>query len=411
MLKTSPLAPAQFPDVKTVPGVSLTALRSEERYKGRNDVLIAVLEEGTTSAAVFTQSLTPGAPVIWSREVHALGKARAMIVTAGNANVCTGKQGLVNTEAIAEASAKLSGLEATQVFVSSTGVIGEQLDVKPILDSFPESLEGDTEKQDWKAAASAILTTDTYPKASSVNLELFGKTVTLSGIAKGSGMIEPNMATMLSYIFTDAAIERDTLQRMLNAAVDTSFNCITVDSDTSTSDTCLLFATGQAGHTPIADMASPEGRKFTAALESLMKDLAQQIIRDGEGAQKFITVRVIGAETDLAAKIIAKSIANSPLVKTAIAGEDANWGRIVMAVGKAGQSINFDTLKVSVGKVVIAEGDGSVAAYDESLVQAHIEGREVDIDVDVGLGKEGKAIVWTCDLTHGYIEINADYRS
>jgi glutamate N-acetyltransferase/amino-acid N-acetyltransferase len=411
MLKTSPLAPAQFPDVKTVPGVSLTALRSEERYKGRNDVLIAVLEEGTTSAAVFTQSLTPGASVIWSREVHALGKARAMIVTAGNANVCTGKQGLVNAEAIAEASAKLSGLEATQVFVSSTGVIGEQLDVKPILDSFPESLEGDTEKQDWKAAASAILTTDTYPKASSVNLELFGKTVTLSGIAKGSGMIEPNMATMLSYIFTDAAIERDTLQRMLNAAVDTSFNCITVDSDTSTSDTCLLFATGQAGHTLIADMASPEGRKFTAALESLMKDLAQQIIRDGEGAQKFITVRVTGAETDLAAKIIAKSIANSPLVKTAVAGEDANWGRIVMAVGKAGQSINFDALKVSVGKIIIAEGDGPVAAYDESLVQAHIEGREVDIDVDVGLVKEGKAIVWTCDLTHGYIEINADYRS
>ena len=215
---------------------------------------------------------------------------------------------------------------------------------------------------------------------------------------------------MLSYIFTDAAIERDTLQRMLNAAVNTSFNCITVDSDTSTSDTCLLFATGQAGHTPIVDMAFPEGRKFTAALESLMKDLAQQIIRDGEGAQKFITVRVTGAETDLAAKIIAKSIANSPLVKTAIAGEDANWGRIVMAVGKAGQSINFDALKVSVGKIIIAEGDGPVAAYDESLVQAHIEGREVDIDVDVGLGKEGKAIVWTCDLTHGYIEINADYR-
>lgn len=411
MLKTSPLAPTHFPEVNNISGLNLSALRSEVRYKGRDDVLIAILAEGSTSSAVFTQSLAPGAPVSWSRRVHAQNTARAMIVTAGNANVCTGKQGLANTQAMAEATAKLGGLDPEQVFVSSTGVIGEQLDIEGILGSFPERLNTDFQTQDWHAAASAILTTDTYAKASSTSLELFGKTVSITGIAKGSGMIEPNMATMLSYIFTDAVIESATLQAMLNAAVEKSFNCITVDSDTSTSDTCLLFATGQAGHVCLSDFESSEARDFYRALEALMIDLAQQVVRDGEGAQKFITVKVGGAETDQAAKIIAKSIANSPLVKTAIAGEDANWGRIVMAVGKAGQAINFDALRVSVGNVVIAEGDGPVDGYDERLVQAHIEGREVDIDVDVGLGKAGNAVVWTCDLTHGYIEINADYRS
>jgi len=411
MLKSSPLAPESFPEVHNIPGLSFTMLRSEERYKGRNDVLIALLDEKTTSAAVFTQSLTPGAPVSWSRGVHAQGAARAMIVTAGNANVCTGKQGLANTQKMAEAVASLGDIETSQVFVSSTGVIGEQLNVERILRSFPAQIEADFTHQDWKSAASAILTTDTYAKAASTTLELLGQTVSISGIAKGSGMIEPNMATMLSYIFTDAAIESATLQAMLSAATDTSFNCITVDSDTSTSDTCLLFATGKAGNTPLDDLRSAEGQAFYAALESVMKDLAQQVIRDGEGAQKFITVKVSGAQSEASAKIIAKSIANSPLVKTAIAGEDANWGRIVMAVGKAGQAIDFDALRVSVGGVVIAEGDGPVADYDERLVQAHIEGQDVDIDVDVGLANNGHAVVWTCDLTHGYIEINADYRS
>lgn len=410
MLKTSPLAPAHFPEVKPISGLSLTALRSEERYKGRNDVLIALMAEGTTSAAVFTQSLTPGAPVMWSRKVHAQNTARAMIVSAGNANVCTGKQGLANTRLMAEATASLAGLDPEQVFVSSTGVIGEQLDVQSILNSLPLQLDTNFEQQDWHAAASAILTTDTYAKASSISFELAGEVVSISGIAKGSGMIEPNMATMLSYIFTDARIESSTLQAMLKASVDKTFNCITVDSDTSTSDTCLLFATGQVGH-GIGDIESSEGRVFYAQLEKLMKDLAQQVVRDGEGAQKFIAVHVSGAESNQAAKIIAKSIANSPLVKTAIAGEDANWGRIVMAVGKAGQVINFQALRVSIGDVLIAEGDGPVAGYDESLVQAHIEGREVDIAVDVGLGKDGCATIWTCDLTYGYIEINADYRS
>ncbi len=410
MLKTSPLAPEHFPDVNFVSGLSLTALRSEERYKGRDDVLIALLAEGTRSAAVFTQSLAPGAPVSWSRKVHAQHAARAMIVTAGNANVCTGKQGAANTRAMAQATAKLGGLSPEQVFVSSTGVIGEQLDIDCILSSLPQQLNQHDQQQDWFAAASAIMTTDTYAKAASVSLELAGETLVISGIAKGSGMIEPNMATMLSYIFTDATVESSTLQAMLSAAVDKSFNSITVDSDTSTSDTCLLFATGQAG-TPISDIESAEGRAFYAALEELMIDLAQQVVRDGEGAQKFITVNISGAASDQSAKIIAKSIANSPLVKTAIAGEDANWGRIVMAVGKAGQTINFEALRVSIGNVLIAEGDGPVEGYDESLVQVHIEGREVDVDVDVGLEKGGIATIWTCDLTHGYIDINADYRS
>lgn len=410
MLKISPLAPECFPEVKPVSGLSLTTLCSEERYKGRNDVLIALLGEGATSAAVFTRSLTPGAPVIWSREVHAQNNARAMIVSAGNANVCTGKQGQTNTQLMAEATAKLGELKAGQVFVSSTGVIGEQLDIERILGSFPAQLDPDFEHQDWFAAASAILTTDTFAKASSVSIELSGETITISGIAKGSGMVEPNMATMLSYIFTDASIESDVLQAMLNKAVDKSFNCITVDSDTSTSDTCLVFATGRAGP-PISVIDSIDGDLFYIALEMLMTDLAQQIIRDGEGAQKFITVNVCGAQSDHAAKLIAKSIANSPLVKTAMAGEDANWGRIVMAVGKAGQAIKFEALRVSIGGVVIAEGDGPVARYDESLVQAHIEGLYINIDVDVGLEEKGHATVWTCDLTHGYIEINADYRS
>ena len=409
-LTRSPLAPEKFPEINPVRGLQFVVCRSGERYRDRDDVLLAILAEGTTSAAVFTRSVTPGAPVIWSRSVHHAGNGRAMVVTAGNANVCTGKQGLSNAKGMAAATAILAGIAPEQVFVSSTGVIGEQLSLDKILSSLPTQL-GENSDQDWHAAASAIMTTDTYPKAASVTLELSGRQVTISGMAKGSGMIEPNMATMLTYFFTDAAIDRDVLQSMLNAAVDKTFNSITVDSDTSTSDTCLLFATAKAGNPTISEQNSDEGHRFYGALESLMKGLAQQVVRDGEGAQKFITVRVTGAQSDASAKIIAKSIANSPLVKTAIAGEDANWGRIVMAVGKAGEPINFDALSVSIGNVVIAEGDGPVEDYQESQVQAHIEGDEVDVDVDVGLDKGGKAEVWTCDLTHGYIEINADYRS
>lgn len=410
-LAVSPLAPEKFPVVNQIAGLNLLALRSEERYRGRNDMLVAVLEEGATTAAVFTRSVTPGAPVIWSRKVHASASAQAMIVTAGNANVCTGRQGLANAEAMAGATAQLAGIEAGQVFVSSTGVIGEQLDVERIISALPAQLPSSNSTHDWFAAAAAIMTTDTYAKAASIVLEIDGKQVAISGIAKGSGMIEPDMATMLNYVFTDAAISRETLQIMLTRVIDRTFNCITVDSDTSTSDTSILFATGKAGNALINDIDSEQGQQFCTALETIMRDLAQQVVRDGEGAKKFITVHVSGAESDQAAKNIAKSIANSPLVKTAIAGEDANWGRIVMAVGKAGQAINFDALTVSIGETLIAEGDGPVDGYDESLVQAHIEGDEVDISVDIGLSTGGEAVVWTCDLTHGYIEINADYRS
>ncbi len=409
MMEKSPLAPEQFPKTGQVAGLSLLALSAGERYQGRDDVLLAVMSQGTQSAAVFTQSLTPGAPVIWSRKIHASGGGHAMIVTAGNANVCTGKQGLVNTQIMAEATAILANTTAEQVFVSSTGVIGEQLKVERITDCLPVNLAQDVD-QDWQSAASAIMTTDTYPKAASASVVLGDEIVTISGIAKGSGMIEPNMATMLSYIFTDAAIESEALQTMLDQATQQTFNCITVDSDTSTSDTCLLFATGQAQHAQITKIDSNEGRLFYSALESVMKDLAQQIVRDGEGAQKFISIEISGAQTDDSARVIAKSIANSPLVKTAIAGEDANWGRLVMAIGKAGEPINVDALSISMGGIRIAEGDGPLADYDESLVQKHIEGAEIDIHVDIGLD-QGCATVWTCDLTHGYIDINADYRS
>ncbi len=410
MLKKSPLAPTIFPKIGQVAGLGFSVLRSEERYKGRNDVLLAVLTEGTTCAGVFTQSLTPGAPIIWSRQVHAAGNGRALIVSAGNANVCTGKQGLANTQAMANAVAQLAGLQAEQVYVSSTGVIGEQVKIERILAAIPTTMEN-RNAQNWHDAASAIMTTDTYPKAASTRIKLGEKQVTISGIAKGSGMVEPNMATMLSYIFTDAAIKASLLQAMLNEVVDTTFNCITVDSDTSTSDTCLIFASGQAKNERIDRIDSPDANLLKQALEQVMLDLAQQIVKDGEGASKFITVRVTGADSDQSARIIAKSIANSPLVKTAIAGEDANWGRIVMAVGKTSEPIDFDKLSVSIGGIVIAEGDGPLAGYDECLVQAHIEGQEVNIDVDVGLGTASSAVVWTCDLTHGYIDINADYRS
>ena len=411
MLKKSPLAPANFPEIATVSGLSLTVLQSQERYRDRDDVLVAVLDEGTQVAAVFTQSCTPGAPVLWSREVHQNAKARAMIVTAGNANVCTGKQGLENARILASATANIAGVEAEQVFVSSTGVIGEQLNIQALLDSLPKAKEALSTEQNWQAAARAIMTTDTYPKAVCVTCKLGEKEVVISGIAKGSGMIEPNMATMLSYIFTDAAIEPSLLQAMLDNAVEKSFNSITVDSDTSTSDACLLFATGQANNAMLRDASSAEAMIFLAGLEKAMVDLAQQIVKDGEGAQKFITISVSGAQNDASAKKIAKSIANSPLVKTAMAGEDANWGRIVMAVGKAGEEINFDALSTKIGGVAIAKGNGPLEDYDERLVQAHIEGREILIEVDVGLDASGSATVWTCDLTHGYIDINADYRS
>lgn len=408
-LPLSPFAPQKFPPLATISGLKFVSLDSQERCHGRDDVLVMALDDTTHAAAIFTQSLAPGAPVVWSRKVHSQGQGRAMIVTAGNANVCTGEQGEKNAQSMAQAVARIANVDLHQVFVSSTGVIGEQMNIDRILTCLPKQIEA--QDQNWEAAARAIMTTDTYPKGASEQLMLDDVNICISGIAKGSGMIEPNMATMLSYIFTDANIAPDVLQIMLKIANVHSFNSITVDSDTSTSDTCLLFATGKAKNDRIEDINSAQAQQFLKLLQTVMQDLAQQVVKDGEGAQKFITVHVSGAVSDESARIIAKSIANSPLVKTAIAGEDANWGRIVMAVGKANQAINFSAMATSMGGVLIAKGNGPLAGYDESKVTRHLQGKEIDIDVDVGLGSHGVATVWTCDLTHGYIDINADYRS
>ncbi len=382
---------------------------SGERYKSRGDLSAVVCDAGTIAAGVFTQSSTAGAPVLWSREVLSNGAGRAMVVNAGNANVFTGCQGKNDVRSMAAKLAeKVTGLEKEQVFVSSTGVIGEYLDMACLEQAIAQDLHL-SEQQDWLALANAIGTTDTYPKVARAIIELGGEVIHFAGLAKGSGMIEPNMATMLAYVFTDAKLSQALLQTCLLDVTQRSFNAITVDSDTSTSDTCLLFATCLSG--PMIEAVGSDYAAFAAALEEVMRDLAQQIVRDGEGASKFITVHVCGAKNDESAQAVAKSIANSPLVKTAIAGGDANWGRIVMAVGKTNEPVVLHKLTISMGSVLIATGDGLVDGYDESLVAQHLAGQDITIDVDLGGAGAGEATVWTCDLTHGYIDINADYRS
>lgn len=381
------------------------------RYTGRDDLTMAVLAPGTAMAGVFTKSLTCAPSVVWSRD--GAGQPHTgplgLVVNAGNANAFTGAAGVVAVEETAAAAAALLGCQPGDVFIASTGVIGEPLNIAQLKASLPE-LHSGLGTDNWDAVANAIRTTDTYAKGASVTTQIDGKTVTITGIAKGSGMIEPNMATMLGFIFTDAAIAPGALQALLSELTETSFNAITVDSDTSTSDMVLLFATGKVGHAPVDDAQAPALHSFREALGQVMTDLAHQIVRDGEGASKFITIDVTGAESDVAAKCIAKSIANSPLVKTAIAGEDANWGRIVMAVGKAGETVDRNKLVIRFGGIDVTEGGARIAGYDESKLDAHLKGQYIDIAVDIGLGV-GKATVWTCDLTHGYIDINADYRS
>ncbi len=404
------MAPKTTPDMPHVKGVEIATAASGERYRGRDDLSLVICGSHTNVAGVFTQSSTAGPAVLWSRKALANKTARAMIVNAGNANVCTGKQGASAVKAVANAAAsKVANLDAEQVFVSSTGVIGEQLKLDVVLATINDKISLNAE-QNWQDFANAIVTTDTYAKLSCAQINLNGHDVTIVGVAKGSGMIEPNMATMLAYVFTDANVDQATLQKALQSANAKSFNCITVDSDTSTSDTCLLFATGEALEPPLT-AASPEMEVFQAGLDTVMNDLAQQVVRDGEGASKFITVDVRGAVSDESAKLVAKSIANSPLVKTTIAGEDANWGRIIMAVGKTNEPIELEKLSVSMGGVVIAAGDGPVDGYEEAQLNKHLSGKNINIAVDLGCGMQGKATVWTCDLTHGYIEINADYRS
>ena len=405
----SPLA-VELPDLPPVAGVRLAAAAAGIRYQGRTDLVMAELAPATTVAGVFTRNRCPGAPVDWDRAALSGGEARALVVNAGNANGFTGRAGLEACRATAEAAGRLVGCPAEQVFVASTGVIGETLPYQRITAALP-ALHASLRADGWADAARGIITTDTFPKAATRTARIGGAEVRISGIAKGSGMIAPDMATMLCFIFTDAAIPAPVLQSMLARGVERSFNCITVDSDTSTSDTVLLFATGQAAHSPIdANGAEAKLRDFRAQLDAVLLDLALQVVRDGEGAQKLVRVEVTGAASSRSARRVALAVANSPLVKTAIAGEDANWGRIVMAVGKAGEPADRDRLSVAVGGVWMARDGGVVPDYDEAPVAAHMRGQEVSITVDLGIGR-GRAAVWTCDLTHGYIDINGSYRS
>jgi glutamate N-acetyltransferase/amino-acid N-acetyltransferase len=406
----SPLAPKGFPKLPPLAGVRLATTAAGVRYAQRTDVLLALLAPGTQVAGVFTTSKTASAPVLWCRDKLKGGEARVLVVNSGNANAFTGKAGMEGVSAIAAEAAAVAGCRPDQVFMASTGVIGEPLPSHKIA-AVLSGLARETAAGNWKAAADAIMTTDTYPKAASATAMIDGVKVTINGIAKGSGMIAPDMATMLSFVFTDASLPASVLQECLSAGVGPSFNAITVDSDTSTSDTLILFATGKGGkHTAITKASDKKLTEFRRALDAVLLDLALQVVKDGEGAQKLIKIDVTGAESDAAAKRIALSIANSPLVKTAIAGNDANWGRIVMAVGKAGEAADRDKLKISFGGHVVAEKGMRAAKYNEATATKAVSGREVNIAVDLGIGK-GASRVWTCDLTHGYIDINGSYRS
>lgn len=407
-LAVSPLATA-LPELPPIAGVRLGAAAAGIRYQGRTDLVMAEMAAGTTVAGVFTQSKCPGAPVEWCRGVLAGGKARALVVNAGNANVFTGAAGLEATRATAAAAADLVGCAPKQVFLASTGVIGEVLPHARLTAALPALHAGLTD-DGFAAAARGIMTTDTFPKGATRTARIGDTEVRISGIAKGSGMIAPDMATMLCFVFTDAKIPPTALQKLLARGVDASFNCTTVDSDTSTSDTVLLFATGQAKHPRVSAEGGAVLKDFARALNEVLMDLALQVIRDGEGASKLVRIDVAGAVSAKSAKRIAMAVANSPLVKTAISGEDANWGRIVMAVGKAGEPADRDKLSVAIGGVWMAQNGGVVAGYDEAPVVAHMKGHEVAIAVDLGLGR-GRATAWTCDLTHAYIDINGSYRS
>ena len=409
-LPRSPLAPDDADGrVAPVPGVRAAALPSGLRYRGRLDLALIEVPQGATVAGLLTRSATPGHPVAWCRRVLPAGRARAVIVNAGNANVFNGTAGDQAVLAEVRAVATALGCSEDEVLVASTGIIGQKLDGEAIARLVPD-LVAKLDAGGLADAAQAILTTDTFPKTAAATATIDGVTVHLSGIAKGSGMIAPDMATMLAFLATDAALPAPVLQAALQAAGERSFHCITVDSDTSTSDTVLLLASGAAGNPPIADEADPRLDDFRAALERVCRELALLVVRDGEGAEKLVEIRVNGAADDGAARRLGLAIANSPLVKTAIAGGDANWGRVVMAVGKSGEAVDPLRLRIAFGGTVISAGGGVVEGYDEGVVTEHLAGREVSIEVDLGLGA-GAATVWTCDLTHRYIDINADYRS
>jgi glutamate N-acetyltransferase / amino-acid N-acetyltransferase len=408
--KMSPLAPKKAAALPPIAGVRLATGEAEVRYKGRADVMMAVFAPGTQVAGVFTQSKAPSAPVDWCKASLPFGTARALVVNSGNANAFTGKAGFEGARDVAQSAAASIGCKASEVFMASTGVIGEPFPAEKVIKVL-DRLSREASPGQWRAAAEAIMTTDTYPKLATASAFIDDKKVTINGIAKGSGMIAPDMATMLSFVVTDAALPSNILQELLSAGVKTSFNCITVDSDTSTSDTLLLFATGKgAKHAPVTRAGDKRLNDFRAKLNGLLLDLALQVVRDGEGMTKAIRVDVTGAESDEAAKKIAFAIANSPLVKTAIAGSDANWGRVVMAVGKSGEKADRDRLAIRFGSVLVAENGDRAKKYNEAAATKAVSGLEVVIAADIGLGK-GKATVWTCDLTHGYIDINGSYRS
>ncbi|KQT09939.1 N-acetylglutamate synthase [Methylobacterium sp. Leaf399] len=407
----SPLAPETIPDLPALDGVGIATAQAGIRYAGRTDVLYLSLAEGTQAAGVFTRSKCPSAPVDWCRAALESPGARALVVNSGNANAFTGALGRDAVVLTAAIAARAAGCRPEDVFIASTGVIGEPLDANKF-EGVLADCAGRTEAGSaaWAAAAQAIMTTDTFPKLATRRAEIDGVSVTINGIAKGAGMIAPDMATMLAFAFTDAALPQAVLQALLSAGTARSFNCVTVDGDTSTSDTLMLFATAKAGNPAVADAADPRLSGFKAALDDLLIELAQLVAKDGEGARKFVTVEVGGAADDASAHRIAMSIANSPLVKTAIAGEDANWGRVVMAVGKAGEPADRDRLSIWFGDIRVAHQGARDPAYSEEAASAVMQEPDVTVRVDIGLG-DGTARVWTCDLTSGYIAINGDYRS
>lgn len=408
----SPFAPDTIVRVPPVDGVRFATAEAGIRYKGRTDLLVGVMAEGTTAAGVLTQSKTCSAPVLWCREALTGGRARLLVVNSGNANAFTGMKGRAAVDVTVAHATQAAGCSPREVYVASTGVIGEPMDAGKfahLLAGLATSATADA----FEAAARAIMTTDTYPKLATRSADIGGTKVTINGFCKGAGMIAPDMATMLSFVFTDAAIPAPALQSLLNEHVATTFNCMTIDGDTSTSDTCLLFATGTAaarGQPSVFRAESPELAQFSAALHDLMRDLAIQVAKDGEGLSKFVTLNVAGAESWAAARRIALACANSPILKAAIAGEDPNWGRVVMAVGKSGEAADRDKLTIAFGPHTVARDGERAAEYDEQTVAAYMKNKDIDIHIDVGVGS-ASATVWTCDLTHDYISINADYRS
>jgi len=406
-LTRSPLA-LPFPAIPAIAGATPRIARAHYKEWDRCDLTYVEFAEGTSVAGVFTQNVCCSSEVELGREQAKLGRARALVVNAGNSNAFTGYRGREAVEQIMAQVARHLGCSPSDVFVSSTGVIGVPLPRDKAQAGIDAALNAP--ECSWEEAAATIGTTDTFTKGALATAIVGGRTVTLGGIVKGSGMIAPDMATMLGYIVTDAAVEHGFLQHLLADAAGDTFNCITVDSDTSTSDTVLAFATGKAGNAPLASFDDPGADAFAAALNDVCRQLAHLVVRDGEGAQKFIEIRVTGAKSDESARRIGLAVANSPLVKTAIAGEDANWGRVVMAVGKAGEPADRDKLSIGFGGTWAARDGQPLADYDEAPVAAHLKGREIQLEIDLGIG-DGHATVWTCDLTHGYISINADYRS